>query len=137
MNHTRVNLARALAMYAHDGQKYGPHDYYEYHVLGVASSFEYGSDEYIVALLHDVVEDGDVTTSTIYELFGPIAGNSVIDLTHYGDQSYKEYIEIIKHNEAASSVKIADLRFNLSQPEAKQRAKYNAYVEALAILEES
>lgn len=135
----RVNkkekLAYALAEYAHDGQMYGDHDYFQYHVLGVASQFQLGSDEHIVALLHDVVEDSDISVDIIDRLFGTTIGCAVLYITNnYGcGKSYLEkYIPQLKRNDISTKVKIADLKFHLSQPELKNESKYR---KALAVLE--
>jgi (p)ppGpp synthase/HD superfamily hydrolase len=132
-------LAYALAEHAHHGQKYGDHDYFFYHVLGVASEFDESDHEaYIVALLHDVIEDSGVEFYTVYKLFGIEIGDAVWLLTKPENQKYDEYIEVIAQQNChpgriARRVKIADLKFNLSQPELKNEAKYRkalAYLEA-------
>ncbi len=132
----RVNkkekLAYALAEYAHDGQMYGDHDYFQYHVLGVASQFPLGSDEHIVALLHDVVEDSHIAIEIIFNIFGVKVGNAVHELTKQPLVMYSSYISEFRFGSLAHKVKIADLKFHLSQPELKNEAKYR---KALAVLQ--
>ncbi len=131
---TKEALAYALAKDAHEGQRYGKHDYFEYHVLGVASSFWHVLDEaYIVALLHDVVEDSEISHDCILDLFGTSISRAVVALTR--DKNivrYEDYISLVTRSDIAIKVKIADLKFHLSQPELKNEAKYR---KALAYLE--
>lgn len=68
----------------------------------------------ITALLHDVVEDSDIT---IFDLenygFDTEIIKAVELLTRQNNITYKEYIEKIKTNDIARTVKIADLKHNL------------------------
>ena len=131
-----VQLAMALARYAHDGQKYGEHDYFEYHVMGVAESVcgneNYCEDLHITALLHDVVEDTDLALNDIYSLFSHDVYMAISHITRDPENTYEDYIKIVGFNDMASKVKIADLKFNLSQPKSKNKKKYR---KALAYLE--
>ena len=94
----------------------------------------YDSDAYIVALLHDVVDDSNVTVSLIADLFGMLIFESVLLLTKQSDQTYRGYIEEISTNNYAKKVKIADLKLNLSQPDTKP-SLVKRYTEALEVLE--
>jgi len=166
---TQEELAYALAKHAHAGQKYGDHDYFEYHVLGVANQFDhlcyyettrdknnsvrmkckkcghdglkyqdrcagYDSKAYIVALLHDVVEDSHISMLTIENLFTEGIRNSVNAMSNIYDDTYEEYISYLSRNKTAIKVKIADLKFHLSQPEVRHKERYT---KALRLLEES
>ena len=133
---TKEKLAYALAEHAHAGQKYGEHDYFHYHVLGVAKRFSpqsYNSDAYITALLHDVVEDSGIHLVTIRNLFGSEIADSIEGLTKTKTESYDYYINQIRHRKLATKVKIADLKFHLSQPDKGDLHK--RYRKALKILE--
>ena len=163
---TKEKLAYALAQYAHEGQKYGEHDYFHYHVRGVAENFspehggiadtsknvalwtcsvcgvplsttladepcsKYDSDAYIVALLYDVVEDSDIDMSVIFDLFGKKIGFAIMNITRYPDQEYDEYIEEMGDH-LAIKVKIADLKFNLNQPNPRNVERYTKALEIL------
>ncbi len=163
-NQTKEALAYALAKDAHEGQKYGKHDYFQYHVLGVASKFSrrcdapyqhndtcvkcgtelernysnpdcrsYDHEAYMAALLHDVVEDSEVSGTTIVDLFGIEIGSAILQLSKFDDTDYEDYIRSIQSH-IAIRVKIADLKFHLSQPKLKNESKYR---KALAYLEAS
>lgn len=60
MTQNKVELAEKLSKESHQGQKYGSHDYFDYHIKGVVNSLieHRFSEVYIItALLHDSVED--------------------------------------------------------------------------------
>ena len=64
MTQNKVELAEKLSKESHQGQKYGPHDYFDYHIKGVVNSLieHQFSEVYIItALLHDSVEDTPLT----------------------------------------------------------------------------
>lgn len=67
----------------------------------------------IVALLHDVAEDTDITLD---DLRNEGFSNEVIDalalLTHDPAVPYMDYVEMIKQNPVAKVVKLADLMHN-------------------------
>ena len=98
-------------------------------------------DEVCVALLHDVVEDTDITFEDL-EKEG--FNNKVIDalklLTHVDDTPYMEYVKKIKLNDIARKVKLADLKHNtdltrLDLTFQQIPYKYDTYKEAISYLE--
>lgn len=68
-----------------------------------------------VALLHDVIEDSNITLSELSKDFPPEVINAVEVLTHNERDLYSEYIKKVKTNEIARIVKLADLEHNLDQ----------------------
>lgn len=83
------------------------------HPLHVAEDMRTES-ETIAALLHDVVEDGDVTFGDLLrEGFPPEAVDAVRALTKADGVPYDAYIRGVKQNPIARRVKIADLRHNM------------------------
>lgn len=68
-----------------------------------------------VALLHDVIEDSNITLSALSKDFPPEVINAVEVLTHNERDLYSEYIKKVKTNEIARIVKLADLEHNLDQ----------------------
>jgi len=85
---------------------------YIYHPIHLAEQMK---DEYstCVALLHDVVEDTDMTFEKIYEFgFPEEVVEALKRLTHTDDVPYMDYVKNIKNNPIAKTVKIADLRHN-------------------------
>ena len=95
-----------------------------------------------VALLHDVVEDTDITFENLLQ-YG--ISQEVIDilklLTHDTDIPYINYVQKIKDSDnlPAIAVKLADLRHNadltrLSEIDDKALARVDKYKSAIAIL---
>lgn len=106
-------FARALriAKVAHAGQKYGQQDYIE-HPIRVAEAFDDPTLK-IVALLHDVVEDSNVTVEEIRKHFGSAIADAIEAITRRGG-IYHDYILFkVARNSLARKVKIADLQDNL------------------------
>jgi (p)ppGpp synthase/HD superfamily hydrolase len=98
-------------------------------------------DGVCVALLHDVVED---TNITFEDLINEGFNNNVIEalklLTHADDTPYMEYVMQIKTNSLARKVKLADLKHNsdLSRLDLKVDKippKLELYKEAIKYLE--
>lgn len=66
-----------------------------------------------VALMHDLVEDTDVTIEDLKSLGFAAEVLTAVDLvTHKSEDSYAEYVVRIKENPIARSVKLSDLRDN-------------------------
>lgn len=66
-----------------------------------------------VALLHDIVEDTDITFEQLSNLgFSQDVINALKCLTHESDVEYFDYIKEIAKNHVATLVKIADLEHN-------------------------
>ena len=129
-----TNKAMRIAYQAHHGQL----DYngipYIFHPIHLAESMD---DEYscCVALLHDVVEDTDVTLEQLKAVFPAEVTDAVALMTHSDDTDYFDYVRAIKTNPIARKVKLADLAHNSDQSrcvgsdlteerKAKWRAKY-------------
>ena len=72
-----------------------------------------GYNEKIVALLHDIVEDTDVTIPDLKNLkFSKEVIEAVDVISKKKNQEYFSYLELIKNNNIARKVKIADLKHN-------------------------
>ena len=88
---------------------------YVFHPWHVAESM---TDEVrcTVALLHDVVEDTDVTLDRLKEEGFPKEVIEAVDiLTKRENMDYSEYIRNIMENDIAIDVKIADLMHNMDK----------------------
>jgi len=82
--------ARAFALESHGDQKYGNRPY-SYHLDAVALIAEpYGDIAVVIAYLHDVVEDCDVSIETIEKEFGKFVADCVHILTDEHGKSRKE-----------------------------------------------
>ena len=108
----KIDLAKALCIYAHQGQfDKGGNSYY-HHPFAVSEKMS-SEDEIIAALLHDVIEDTFVSTDTIRNLFGEIITEAVLSLTRNDDEEYMDFIKRTKMNPIARAVKLADLEHNM------------------------
>lgn len=128
LNSKKENLAHHLARYAHEGQMYGDKDYFKHHILGVVRNVELycrdnqiyvGTEKYYIlkisAYLHDILEDTSGGVGLIREAFGDEILEVVEHLTRKDDETYFEYVQRVKENEYARVVKVADIKFNLSE----------------------
>ena len=113
---------------------------YVYHPFHLAEQM---NDEYstCVALLHDVVEDTDVTLDEIKDFGFP---DEVIEalalMTHSDDVPYLDYVRAMKDNTLARRVKLADLAHNsdlsrFDKVDEKAIQRVNKYKQAILILE--
>ena len=104
---------------------------------------EWQNDEVrtIVALLHDVVEDTDMTFEDIKkEGFSDEVIEALKLLTHDSKDDYDEYLKNIANNDIAIDVKLADLKHNstisrLDNVEKKDIDRYNKYLRGIEYLE--
>ncbi|MCK5643846.1 MAG: guanosine-3',5'-bis(diphosphate) 3'-pyrophosphohydrolase [Gammaproteobacteria bacterium] len=128
--------AYAISSTLHLGQerKFTGRPYIE-HPIAVASKFK-DIDYKILAILHDVVEDTDMTTEKLiseYHLASHIA-KALNVITRYEDQTYLDYIQQFKYNDLARAVKIEDIKHNIS--DLDPGCMHTKYSMALYILEE-
>lgn len=108
-----IELAYQTAMDAHRGQKDKSGVDYFNHCIAVASHVRRG-EATIVALLHDVIEDTDISYDDLVEMGIPEHLVEVVwILTRKEGQSYKDYIEGVKKNKIAVEVKLSDLKHNM------------------------
>lgn len=112
---------------------------YIYHPIHLAEQMD-TETECIVALLHDVVEDTDVTFEQLEQDFPEEVIEELKLLTHDKNTDYMEYVKKLKVNPIAKKVKIADIKHNsdetrLEKITVKDIARINKYKKALEILE--
>ena len=94
----------------------------------------------VCALLHDVVEDTEMTFASLAEMGFPAVVIDVLTLlTHEDDVPYMDYVKKIGTNPIAKKVKIADLTHNsdmtrLDQIDEKALKRNAKYAEALRLL---
>lgn len=107
-----IDIALAIAKKAHAGQVDKAGVDYIQHPLYVASQVK-TEQEKTVALLHDVLEDSDITAADLlaYGLSNEVV-TAVQTLTKKKGQSYQDYLEKVKSNNLARVVKLADLKHN-------------------------
>ena len=134
------NLARLIAQDAHRGQFDKGGSPYINHPLAVSKMVK-GEDEKIVALLHDVLEDSDLTADDLVEYGFPVEiVKAVKVLTKKQGVSYDTYLAEVKKNKVARRVKIADITHNMdisriAKPTRKDLQRVEKYKKALAFLE--
>ena len=94
-----------------------------------------------VALLHDVIEDTEYTFNDLEkEGFTKEIIDAIRLLTHDPSVPYLDYVNMIKENNVARKVKLADLKHNsdlsrLDLSVDKIPPKLDLYLEAIKILE--
>ena len=136
-----TNEAMKIAYRAHHGQvdKGGiPYIFHPYHLA------EQMTDEYTtcVALLHDVVEDTDVTLEELKAIFPTEVTDAIALMTHQEGLDYLEYVAAIRENPIARAVKLADIAHNSDESRledqngnaAALKRWQNKYSRALEIL---
>ncbi|MBR4727984.1 MAG: HD domain-containing protein [Clostridia bacterium] len=104
--------AMQLAYAAHHGQTDKDGIPYIFHPMHLAEQM---TDEatVCVALLHDTVEDTDVTLDQLRAAgFPPDIVDAVAAMTHAHDVDYFDYVRAIRANPIARAVKLADLAHN-------------------------
>ncbi len=109
--------AIVLATNAHRGQTDKVGEPYILHPLRVMFSIDpWLTDHRIVAVMHDVLEDTAVTVESLFTIHDVPASliQALVSMTHLTNESYADYIQRVKLNDIARTVKIADIRDNTS-----------------------
>ncbi len=135
----RIGHAFQLAQKAHKGQRDKAGEEYIQHPMFVASSVYPDESAMMVALLHDTVEDTEVTFDQLEDLLTNTEMAALKLLTHDKTVPYMDYVRQISKNPLAAKVKMADLKHNmdlsrLPNPEEKDQERLAKYKEAYRIL---
>lgn len=134
-----VDKALEIAIKAHKGQRdLAGVDYIE-HPKAVANLVN-SDEEKAIAYLHDVLEDTYITEKDLLQM--GIPNNIVLAvkvLTKEKNEPYTKYIERVKENKLASTVKIADLQHNMNlsriaNPSKRDYERLEKYKRALTFL---
>lgn len=109
------------------------------HPLAVASNFKELSDEWVVALFHDILEDTQVKDHDLFMLLTRYdrykAYLEITKITRKKEEIYFDYIyRLKKDNDISMRVKIVDLKHNLSRVETLKPTLKERYEKALKIL---
>lgn len=134
-----VELAFKVAKKAHLRQVDKAGVDYIKHPTTVAS-FVKTDEEKATAYLHDVIEDTSLTLLDLEEHGFPRSVIEAIDiLTKKKGQDYQSYLNLVKTNRLARTVKLADLKHNsdlsrLSEVTDKDLKRYKKYQEAIKYL---
>jgi len=123
-----INIRKAyeLAIEAHKYQRRKSGEPYIYHPIAVAKictlEIGLGPTAVICALLHDVVEDTDISLNEITELFGPKIGKIVDGLTKLDGlynvespqaENFKKVLSTLIHDVRVVLIKLADRLHNM------------------------
>jgi molybdopterin-guanine dinucleotide biosynthesis protein len=145
-------LALNIAKKAHKGQVDKAGEDYIHHPLAVAENFvnmnqnqngnqnENDDFYYITAVLHDVVEDTDMTFDDLRAYgFSEEVIAAVDAITKRKGEKYDDYLDRVKSNTIARTVKIADLTHNsqlsrLKEVTQKDYERLEKYKKALEFL---
>ena len=106
--------AMQIAYTAHHGQVDKAGMPYIFHPIHLAETMD---DEIscCVALLHDTVEDTDITFADLEAIFPKDVLDALKLLTHRDGTDYFEYVRAIRENPVAVKVKLADIAHNSDQ----------------------
>ncbi len=127
-----IQRAKTRAAEAHQGQfdKAG-RPYFEHPQRVVGHLVNPTADEVVVAWMHDVVEDTEVTLQEVEKEFGSTPAAAVNAITRRPEEADSDYYARVKANPIAPSVKAADLADNtdparLALLDSTQRARLEA-----------
>lgn len=110
---TYLEKAIIIAVQAHQGQVDKSSQAYVLHPLRMMLKLQ-TPEEQIVAVLHDVVEDTDVTMHQLAEAgFSDPVLTALGLLTHDKAIPYMNYIDAVAQNQLATNVKLVDLQDNM------------------------
>lgn len=113
---------------------------YVFHPFHLAEQMD-TEEATIVALLHDIIEDTDLTLEDLSEMgYPPAVIDALALMTHDPSVPYMDYVKKISGNALATKVKLADLRHNsdlsrLDVVDDRAIARVKKYAEAIALLE--
>jgi len=100
-------------------------------------------DERLVAVLHDVIEDSEITSKDLLsEGFSTTVIEAVVTLSKSQEISYEQYIEGLALNPLAKIVKLADLADNsdisrIPNPSERDLIRLEKYHRTRKILKEA
>lgn len=136
----QTKLAMEIAYRAHHGQRDKGGIPYVFHPYHLAEQME-TELEVTAALLHDVVEDTDVTLEALRQAGITEEVLTVLDrLTHRKGEAYMDYIRRLLPDPTARKIKLADLNHNSDmsrlRPEDQEKVQYfqEKYRPALELL---
>lgn len=140
INTKLTRLASKIAYKAHEGQNDKAGVPYIFHPIHIAEQMD-SEESCVVALLHDVIEDSDITLEILSKYFNDDIIAALRVLTKKENDDYVMYIKRVKTNKLATKVKIKDLEHNrdltrLDEVTDKDRKRSMKYWEAIRYLED-
>ena len=140
INTKLTRLASKIAYKAHEGQVDKAGVPYIFHPIHIAEQMD-TEESCIVALLHDVVEDSDITIDYLSKYFSEEVMAALKILTKNENDDYVEYIKRVKTNKLATKLKLKDLKHNsdltrLDIVTDEDRERSTKYINAIRYLED-
>ncbi|MDY4576167.1 MAG: HD domain-containing protein [Intestinibacter sp.] len=109
----QLQFALELAIKKHKNQKDKSGRPYILHPLHVMETVK-TDDAKIVAILHDIIEDTDVTKEDLLNAgLSKHIVDAIVMLTRSDDIDYMDYVKKVSSNPLAKEVKLADLQNNM------------------------
>ncbi len=134
-----LDKAAKICVTKHAGQRDKMGCAYFQHPMRVAMRCN-TNDEKIVALLHDSIEDTDVTAEDLLAAgFPQYIVDGILSVTKRDGESYEDFVARAKQNPLGRVVKLHDLEdnldiFRLSELDAAMTKRYNKYLRAYRCL---
>lgn len=135
MNNNLLEKALVIATKAHEGQKDKAGSPYILHPIRVSNRC-LTDEEKIVALLHDVIEDTNVSASDLLASgFPRNIVEAVLSVTRNEGESYEDFVIRSKQNPIGRQVKLHDLEDNMditrfNQLTERDLVRLNKYLKA-------
>lgn len=136
-----LDKAARICVEKHAGQRDKTGAAYFQHPMRVAMRCK-SDEEKMVALLHDTIEDTDVTPEYLLaEGFPQAIVDGVLSVTKREGEGYEEFVARAKRNPIGRTVKLHDLEDNLdisriTELDAGMMERYNKYLRAYRFLSE-
>lgn len=130
-----LDKAALICVTKHAGQRDKAGSAYFQHPMRIAMHCR-TDEEKIVALLHDTIEDTDVTPEYLLaEGFPQTIVDGILSVTKRDGESYEAFVARAKRNPLGRVVKLHDLEdnldiFRLTVLDADMAARYNKYLAA-------
>jgi (p)ppGpp synthase/HD superfamily hydrolase len=135
----QLEKAIDLAFMVHKNQKDRYGKLYIFHPLRVMNKMSTDKEK-IVAVLHDVIEDTELTYKDLCDAgFSKEIINAIASISKQDDEEYFDYIKRVEDNPIAVKVKLADLEDNMDIRRIetiteKDSERLNKYMKAYRIL---
>lgn len=136
-----LDKAARICVEKHLGQRDKTGAAYFQHPMRVAMRCK-SDEEKMVALLHDTIEDTDVTPEYLLaEGFPQAIVDGVLSVTKREGEGYEEFVARANQNPIGRTVKLHDLEdnldiFRLTELDAGTMERYNRYLRAYRFLSE-
>ena len=140
INSPMIKKAMNLAFNAHEGQTDKGGMAYIMHPFYIASKLN-EEDEIITALLHDTLEDSNLTKEDLLNAGFSTDIIEAIDILTRKQDDYFDYIYKVKKNDLARKIELLDLKHNMdltrlekiTNKDIKRNEKYKKAIEILTV----